>query len=661
MPSENAIRFNRFIWQPEDIEYVEKPLSGSAAVSEIDSNDDESVDSPFVENIQVREDTPIDDSVPRETGGIYRRTDNMKADLGGAVEVPGDNDQDNDQYPSGDWRDDIEANQALMNYPDADYIYPNPLEETIPANAPDSDFAYPKEKKLYLGDETHLADAITALQPGGFEGKRVQIPKDEKKAVVARIRARVNKLSDQEKKKHLLGRLKDSGFVSETITVNHIFQFKGNFPKVATFSDVDVPSLTRGDDDPDKFVTLPIAQIGAVSENGLLYDESLVNSILNQIQANRPVGLQGHINQDEKSTAFPLPVGLWVGAVLKDGVLWAKAYLFKGPFRDFVKATKAVRGTLATSIYGDGDFEPVNQNVRRCLDLNLQSIDFAPAERASLVVGDGKQFELTSEYKDGKMNKKDISELETSQGQEEGLGPKDIETAISGWEDEHLLQHGKNVVAQMGSACRELHAQQVTDMMGAEEMGRHFGHVASKMGVKECAQALGEAKVKELHEFYAHNPEDNAKNVTTEAMGDEGHIAGELSEMKNTEISKTIQEMATELAQLRQKTLNADIDTAINSYVGVWNTSTERGKTLLNSLKTDFKNKIVAEMAVSKTPVVETAKKVWESGIKDQADAYKIAVSGPNAIVGNLLSNRLPDGKLATEEEAKAARANLGF
>lgn len=75
-------------------------------------------------------------------------------------------------------------------------------------------FAYvPDEKspstwKLDISDAEHIAGAITALSPGGFRGQKVEIPSADKKAVIAKIRARINKIvTDDTKKQNLLDRL----------------------------------------------------------------------------------------------------------------------------------------------------------------------------------------------------------------------------------------------------------------------------------------------------------------------------------------------------------------------------------------------------------------------------------------------------------------------
>src|SRR5690606_13547966 len=88
--------------------------------------------------------------------------------------------------------------------------------------------------------------------------------------------------------------------------------FTGQFPDIP-INGVDLDALTAGDDNP-VFVTLPILEIGRVSKNGLLYDKALVESIVEQINAKKLGGIFGHIPDEERPTAFPIPSAHWLGA-----------------------------------------------------------------------------------------------------------------------------------------------------------------------------------------------------------------------------------------------------------------------------------------------------------------------------------------------------------
>lgn len=170
----------------------------------------------------------------------------------------------------------------------------------------------------------------------------------------------------------------------DTIREYSIGQFRGNFPDVPIATGVNMDELRELDADP-MFVTLPvIPEVGATSRNGLLYDEALAISITKQINDNKPGGIFGHLKDEDRDSAFPIPDGQWVGASRDGKTVWGKAYIPPGAARDHIRRLKAVGGSIATSIYGKGAYEAVSDGVRRLKDFTLESVDFAPPERAAL-------------------------------------------------------------------------------------------------------------------------------------------------------------------------------------------------------------------------------------------------------------------------------------
>ena len=173
----------------------------------------------------------------------------------------------------------------------------------------------------------------------------------------------------------------------DTIQEYIIGEFRGTFPDVPIAAGVNMEELKEHDATPF-FVTLPIIpEVGAISKNGLLYDDQLVNSIEEQINTKRPGGIFGHLADDQRDTAFPLPAGFWVGAKRAGSTLWAKAYIPPGAGRDHMRRLKAIGGQIATSIYGKGTKEAVRAGVNRLSAFTLESLDFSPPERAALGYG----------------------------------------------------------------------------------------------------------------------------------------------------------------------------------------------------------------------------------------------------------------------------------
>lgn len=173
--------------------------------------------------------------------------------------------------------------------------------------------------------------------------------------------------------------------MGETTILHYtVGEFRGSFPEVPSAPGVNMEELRALDADP-LFVTLPvIPEIGKVSGNGLLYDDALALSIEEQINTKRPGGRFGHLSKEQADTAYPIPEATWIGAVRDGSTLWAKAYFPPGAARDHVRRLKAVGGSIATSIWGKGDYEQVRAGVRRLTNFALESLDFAPPERAAL-------------------------------------------------------------------------------------------------------------------------------------------------------------------------------------------------------------------------------------------------------------------------------------
>lgn len=194
--------------------------------------------------------------------------------------------------------------------------------------------------------------------------------------------------------------------VKEMVRGYVVAEFRGDFPAVETDSRVDIDALTAGDEDPF-FVILPVARVGEVSANGLLYDEALVETIQEQMVGRG--GLMGHIRDDERDTAFPIEDADWVGVQRENGTLWGKAYIPPGEVREYIRRLKARRGKLATSIYGPyAEREEGDGGSWRALGFELEQLDLAPADRAALNLGG--RFAVTAQMTNETDDDRDESE-----------------------------------------------------------------------------------------------------------------------------------------------------------------------------------------------------------------------------------------------------------
>ena len=165
-----------------------------------------------------------------------------------------------------------------------------------------------------------------------------------------------------------------------------IFEFRGQYPTVPTTEGVDYEALIAGDADP-LFVTMPIGKAGSTSANKRHYDEEFIQELEKQVIQKRPIGLMGHLKDEDRKTEFPAEAVFWVGATREADMLWGKGYVPPGPVRDRMKRYKASGRSMATSIDAQASGKWDKNLGAMKMDgksLNLSQIDFAPADRAGI-------------------------------------------------------------------------------------------------------------------------------------------------------------------------------------------------------------------------------------------------------------------------------------
>lgn len=165
-----------------------------------------------------------------------------------------------------------------------------------------------------------------------------------------------------------------------------IWELRGSYPEIDYFPDIDIAELTAGDPDP-MFLTTPIGEVNATSGNKRFYGEAWLQELERQVSSRRPIGIMGHLAEEELGTKFPDEAVHWVGVRRVNETLWGKGYLPPGAARDRVRRYKATNKTLATSIFAAA--EGVWNAARGAYDmvaetLNLFQIDIGPADRVGI-------------------------------------------------------------------------------------------------------------------------------------------------------------------------------------------------------------------------------------------------------------------------------------
>lgn len=175
----------------------------------------------------------------------------------------------------------------------------------------------------------------------------------------------------------------DGQFHDQLIVVQ---EFTAPTEDVPLWQGIDLERLTAGDPDP-KFLMLPIAEINAKSHNGRYYDRDFVLEFERQAAALKPIGIMGHLTQEQRASAFPPEAVHWVGAIWKGNQLWGKGYIPPGAERDRLARYEAAGKRIATSIdaWASGIWDETVKATRMLAkSLRLNQIDIAPADRAGI-------------------------------------------------------------------------------------------------------------------------------------------------------------------------------------------------------------------------------------------------------------------------------------
>lgn len=164
-------------------------------------------------------------------------------------------------------------------------------------------------------------------------------------------------------------------------------ELRGDYPDVPFFDDVDIAELTKGDDDP-LYLTIPIGKANVISGNKRFYDEAWLQELERQVREQRPIGIMGHLSEEEVNTKFPEEAVFWLGVRRIGEMLWAKGYIPKASAaRDRIRRYKATNKAIGTSIFAKA--EGVWNKARGAFDmaastLKLQQIDIGPADRIGI-------------------------------------------------------------------------------------------------------------------------------------------------------------------------------------------------------------------------------------------------------------------------------------
>lgn len=405
-------------------------------------------------------------------------------------------------------------------------------------------------------------------------------------------------------------------------------------PSIATLPHVDVAALTAGDEEPF-YVTLQISEVGRVSKNGVIYDEELVSTIEHAIRDGGIQALMGHLPDDDLSTAYPhsddspTPLaGFWVGVLRVGEILWGKAYVPPGKVREYIRRLKATGGKLGVSFYGRAHVEEQEDGTRRLRDFELDTLDFAPHNRASLTLaGD---FEVTSETE----NNHNQDNSEQGGDMPEPITLEQVPQAVREQIRQDVLRESQATENAQRVQELEQQVQQQTEQIA--EM-REYGRIVTEISafVPEDADLVD--YVREIHDMQMR---------IVEILGQDVNVVTRIEELHSS------------VAEMQQERFNHAVEAQVAELTD-WQVKDESAQAKLDALRQNLTHQIVAQMGESQdTAQLETvAQQVWDAN-QVIAEAVRDSLAGPGAFVSGQ-NRQTPAWKPA--DDGQESRARLGL
>lgn len=531
--------------------------------------------------------------------------------------------------------------------------YSDGLSESVPKDAPESDFASPP-RGLYVGDAKHAALAVQAVT-GGLEGN---VAKDKSKpGVKSKIEAAVRKFYKGKMQQYYLswlhtGKKPEKRPTSEMqyiVAPAYTMADEARFPDVPPAPGVDIAALTAGDPNP-VFVTRPLAILGAVSENGLLYNEAVFNDVLQQVLTKRPVARRGHISEEDKSSLFPPDEGYWIGAVQDTSfygkpAVFGKCYAVPGELRDMVLRRRATGTALSNSLWGDVTTTEDEMGNVIPLGVEIESIDFVPEERAALQALGG-DFLVTSEMKKGMKEMAEghadaAADLELFKKAVASIDPSRLHEMLQEMgHAHHIAESHLKAHEAKGCSMGEVHEmmsesqrQSVAEAHVREASPEETYKMMSEAQRSHCAECYAKETGRTLAEAKAL---EEAKEESKKAMEETKKV----SEMTQSlsEMNKRVAEMERTIKGYQRADFERALDARIDSYF-VAEVRTEKGKEVVASLKRQMrKNALVEMVGMDGGQTIDNINaacdKDWEGGTKSLTEMAYAGMAGPGVVIG---------------------------
>lgn len=349
-------------------------------------------------------------------------------------------------------------------------------------------------------------------------------------------------------------------------------------------------------------VVLDVFVYNVTSENGLVYDDEFVNTLLEQLPGKG--GIFGHVKAWDADTAFPIEAADWIGHLRVGDTIYAKAYIPPGDHRQFVHRIVKRGGQLRTSLQGEGieipvlaeTGEPTGQY--RLKDFSLARLDFAPAVSSALRNHQSGVPIITSE---------------TITTQEEAMSSivtiSDVPVAIK----EQILKE----------------AQMANDVKRVSELEQQIKDLQQ---VRETAAA-------------------ETKKLMEAAIEKDRKIA---------ELTSANEAAVKQIAEYRETEFKTLVESTITGYTANWHVTSEAAKSKVAALHNLMRAPLLMMPADARTAeqVKTFAQQLWEQQFQPIAESVQRDLAGPGAFVP---PKHNPVGQAASRIDLEAGDALKRF
>jgi len=274
------------------------------------------------------------------------------------------------------------------------------------------------------------------------------------------------------------------------IQMTLLTEISGPYPEIKLPADVDTTT------DP-LFVTLPVGQIDARSQNRRNYRRAAMENLRDQVNERRPEGMWGHLRDDEISTEYKPPAIRWLAAVIDEqGIVWAKGRPLTDAAREYYRLAKLDNARVGTSIFAWAEMEGDD-----VIGLDLITIDLADPARVGIPMTAARPLITTEMTQDTEAAARSSASVTAEAARSQMPDEKPV----------HSIQEGKEMPTELEQAQSQIDTlrEQVRSMSQTQQTQSRqiadFNRVAELLNKPEDVVLALQAVIRQRDDLKAEN------------------------------------------------------------------------------------------------------------------------------------------------------------